>query len=62
MNLLFPSVWREKVWQMNKSAERLLIVTTLWMAIVWRITGDLPNSPNFLPAKLSCQTFLLYGF
>ena len=23
------------------------------MVLVWRITDDLPNSPNFLPAKLS---------
>ena len=30
------------------------------MALVWRITDDLPNSPNFLPAKLSHYT-VLYG-
>ena len=28
------------------------------MVLVWRITDDLPNSPNFPPAKLSCYTVL----
>ena len=32
-------------------------VTTLnekvWMVLAWQITHDLPNSPNFPPAKLS---------
>ena len=27
-NLLFSSVWRKKVWRMNRSAKGLLIVTT----------------------------------
>ena len=27
-NLLFLSVWRKKVWQINRSAKGLLIVTT----------------------------------
>ena len=29
MNLLFSSVWRKKVWQMNRSAKWLLILTTI---------------------------------
>jgi len=24
------------------------------MVLIWRIKDDLPNLPNFLPAKLSC--------
>ena len=27
-NLLFSNVWQKKVWQMNRSAKGLLIVTT----------------------------------
>ena len=38
---------------MNRSAKWLLIVTTTWMVLVWRIADDLPSSPNFLPAKFS---------
>ena len=26
------------------------------MVLVWQITDDSPNLPNFLPAKLSCYT------
>ena len=26
------------------------------MVLVWRITDNSPNLPNFLPAKLSCYT------
>ena len=28
VNLLFLSIWQKKVWQMNRSAKGLLIVTT----------------------------------
>ena len=38
---------------MNRSAKGLSMVTT---NLVWRIADDLPNSPNFLPAKLSRYT------
>jgi len=30
------------------------------MVLVWQITDDLPNSPNFLPAKLSHYTVHRY--
>ena len=30
------------------------------MVLVWRIAGDSPNSPNFLPTKLSRYTVCLY--
>jgi len=30
------------------------------MVLVWQITDDSPNSPNFLPAKLSCYTVWYY--
>ena len=46
VNLLFSSIWQKKVWQMNRSAKGLLIVTT---NLAWRIADDSPNSPN-LPA------------
>ena len=55
-NLLFSNIWQKKVWQMNRSAKELLIVTTNLMALVWRITDDSPNLPNFLSAKLSRYT------
>ena len=48
----------EKVWQMNRSASGLVIVTT---NLVWRIADDLPNSPNFLPAKLPCYMVCFFG-
>ena len=48
----------EKVWQMNRSAKELLIVTN---NLVWRIADDSPNLPNFLPAKLSCYMVCVYS-
>ena len=42
-----------KVWQMNRSAKTLLIVTTNLNGLVWQMADDLPNSPNFLPVKHS---------
>ena len=54
VNGLFSNIWRKKVWRINRSANRLLIVITGF--IVWWITDDSPNSPNFPPAKLSCYT------
>ena len=48
-NWLFSSIWRKKDWWINRSANRLLIVST---NLVWQITDDLPNLPNFPPAKL----------
>ena len=56
-NLLFSSVWRKKVWQMNRSAKGLLIVIT-------NLDGfSLANCRRFAKfAKHSpCQTFPLYG-
>ena len=47
--LIRSSIWQKKVWRINKSADRLLIVSTNWMVLVWQITDNLPNSPN-LPA------------
>ena len=32
----------EKVWQMNRSAKRLLIVS--WMISVWQVMNDSPTS------------------
>ena len=42
---------------MNRSAKGILIETTV---LVWRIAGNSPNSPNFLPAKLSRYTVSSY--
>ena len=33
--------------QMNRLANKLLIVTTNLMVLVWQISDDSPNSPNF---------------
>ena len=32
VNQLFSSIGRKKVWQINKSADRLLLI---WMVLVW---------------------------
>ena len=57
VDLLFSSVWRKKVWGMNRSAKGLLIVTTNLDDF------SLVNCRQFTKfAKLSTrQTFLLYG-
>jgi len=31
----------------------IIMYCRVWMILVWRITCDSPNLPNFLPAKLS---------
>ena len=57
VNLLFSSVWRKKVWRMNRSAKGLSMVTT-------NLDGfSLANRRQFAKfAKLSpCQAFPLYG-
>ena len=56
-DLLFSSIWRKKVWGMNRSAKGLLIVTTNLDVF------SLVNCRRFTKfAKLSTrQTFLLYG-
>ena len=48
---------------MNRSAKGLLTVTATLDGLVWQITDDLPNSLNFLPAKLSRYTvdYTIYG-
>ena len=56
-NLLFSSVWRKKVWRMNRSAKGLSMVTT-------NLDGfSLANRRQFAKfAKLSPrQTLPLYG-
>ena len=49
------NVWRrrmdkdfgKKVWQINRSIKRLLIVTANLDGLVWQISDDSPNSSNF---------------
>ena len=36
-----------KIWQMNRSAKGLLIVTTNFDGFSWQIRDDSPNLPNF---------------
>ena len=36
-----------KVWRINRSGNRLLIVSTNWMVLVWQIMDDSPHSANF---------------
>ena len=58
VNLLLLSIWQKKVWRMNRSANRLSIVTT-------NLDGfSLANHGRFVKfAKLSpCQTFSLPNF
>ena len=57
MNLLSSSIWREKVWQMNRSAKGLLIVATTLDGF------SLANRRRFAKfAKLPpYQPFPLYG-
>ena len=56
-NLLFLSIWRKKVWRMNRSANRLSIVTTdldgfslanhrrfATFAAIWYIKNQLENN------------------
>ena len=53
MNRLFSSIWRKKVWRINRSANRLLIVST-------NLDGfSLVNHGQF--AKLSCYTVPVLG-
>ena len=56
MNLFFLSIWRKKVWQMNRSAKGLLMVTTNLDGFSLMNCRNSPNLPNFLPAKLSRYT------
>ena len=60
-NLFFSSIWQKKVWQMNKSAKWLLIVTTILDRLVWQIVDDSLNLPNFLSTKFSHYTVHTFG-
>ena len=51
-NLLFLSIWQKKVWQINRSAKSLIIVSTNQDGFSLANHDDSPNLPNFLPAKL----------
>ena len=65
VNWLFSYFWRRKVWGINRSANRLLIIILIWMVLVLWIMDDSPNLPNFPPAKLSCymvvKTYVLHA-
>ena len=39
---------------------KVLLPAKIWLVKVWRITHDLPNSPNFPTAKHSC--YMVLGF
>ena len=52
-NQLFSSIWRKKVWRINRSANRLLIVCT---SLDGFSLDNSPNSPNFHPTKFSRYT------
>ena len=57
VNRLVSSIWRKKVWQINRSANRLLIIST-------NLDGfSLVNHRQFTKfANVSpCQSFLPYG-
>ena len=61
-NLLFSSIWQKKVWRMNRLAKGLLIVTTNLDGFSLVNHRQSANSPNFLPAKLSCYTVYQVSF
>ena len=46
-------------WQMDiyvYSAIRIIIISKIWVVLVWQITDRLPNSSNFPAVKHSCYT------
>ena len=61
-NLLFLSIWYKMFWQINRSAKRLLIVSTniIWIVLVGQITNDSPNFPNF-PIIQQYNKYLIYS-
>ena len=38
------------------SAIRIIIISKIWVVLVWQITDRLPNSSNFPAVKHSCYT------
>ena len=51
-NLLFLSIWQKKLWRMNRSAKRLLNVSTNLNGFSLGITGDYLNFPAIQYVKL----------
>ena len=45
-----------KFWRMDRFGHKVPLPAKIWLVKVWRITHDLPNSPNFPAAKHSCYT------
>ena len=45
------SVWRGKVWQIDRFSHKV-IISKIWMVLVWRITDDSPNFPAIQYSKV----------
>ena len=53
VNLLFLSFWQKKVWQINRSAKRLLIISTYLDGFSLANHGGFTTFAKPSPAKLS---------
>ena len=58
MNLLFSSVWLDKVWQMNRSAKGLLIISTDLDSFSLADHRQFAKSTKLSTLQLSCYTVL----
>ena len=58
VNLLFLSLWQKKVWQINRSAKRLLIISTYLDGFSLANHGGFATFAKPSPAKLS--RFMVY--
>ena len=50
INSFQVAIWQKKDWQINRSADRLLLI---WMVLVWQIMDNSQNSPNFPAIRYS---------
>ena len=55
VNLLLYDFGYKKVWQLRYSLNRLLPIG--WKHLFWQSADHLPDSPNFLPTKLSSYSY-----
>ena len=60
-NWLISNIWQKKDWQINRSANRLLIVNTNLDGFTLANRRWFANSPSFPPAKLSRYMVCIYN-
>jgi len=56
VDLLVSSIWWKKVWQMNRFSQKVIVISRNLEGFSLANHRRFPNSPNFLPAKLSRYT------